>query len=114
MLNNAIKIGNEIKSNDLLSKIHYGLYKLNKTEKLFDRALLHFETYYQIEKEIHKSILNQKIRNLEISHRVEKTKQEAEIYKLRNVELANLYEEIKKQKTNLEITLGNLDLLKNN
>ena len=108
LLNNALQIGKEIKSNDLLVKIHYALYKLNKKKNLFDEALFHLETYNNIEKEIHKSVLNQKIINLEISHKVEKTKQETEIYKLRNIELAALYEEIKNQKIHLEYTLEEL------
>ena len=36
--------------------------------------------------------------NLEITHKVEQSKKEAEIYRLRNVELAELYEESKQQK----------------
>jgi signal transduction histidine kinase len=108
LLKEALNIGNDIKSNDLLSKIHYAFYKVNKKKDLFADALFHLETYYKIEREIHKSVLNQKILNLEISHRVEQTKQEAEIFKLRNVELANLYEEIKTQKADLESTLSEL------
>jgi len=108
LLEDALKIGNDIKSNDLLAKIHFAFYKVNKKKDLFDGALFHLETYYKLEKEIHKSVLNQKILNLEISHRVEKSKQEAEIFKLRNVELASLYEEIKIQKTGVESTLAEL------
>ncbi len=41
--------------------------------------------------------------NLEISHRAEESKKEAEIFRLRNVELAGLYEESEKQKEEIEI-----------
>ena len=108
LLQDALRIGNEIKANDLLTKIHYAFYKISKEKNLPADALLHLETYYKIEKEIHKSELNQKILNLEISHRVEKTRQEVEILKLRSLELEKLNEEIGTQKNDLEIALAEL------
>jgi signal transduction histidine kinase len=42
---------------------------------------------------------------MEITHHVERSKKEAEIYRLRNVELANLYDESKKQKEEIQSTL---------
>ncbi|MCJ7468227.1 MAG: tetratricopeptide repeat protein [Maribacter sp.] len=108
LLKESLKIGDEIKSNDLLAKIHYGLYSINKKRGIFHESLAHLETYYQIEREVHKSALNQKILNLEISHRVDKTRQEAAIYQLRNIELAGLNEEIKSKNNNLELALAEL------
>ena len=61
-----------------------------------------------IEKEIHSKSFNQKILNLEITHKVEQSKKEAEIYRLRNVELADLYEESKKQREEIQATLTEL------
>jgi two-component system, NtrC family, sensor kinase len=108
LLHDALQIGNNIRANDLLAKIHFAFYKIMKEKNLHADALLHLETYYKIEKEIHKSALNQKILNLEISHRVEKTRQETEMYKLRNKELENLNGEIRKQKNYLENALSEL------
>jgi hypothetical protein len=51
-----------------------------------------------IEKEIHNASIKEKVLNLEISNRVEQSKKEAEIYRLRNIELVVLNEEITKQK----------------
>ena len=109
LLNDALQIGNEIKANDLLGKIHHGFYLICKQHKLNEEALLHLETYINIEKEIHTATINQKILNLEISHRVEKSKQEAEIYRLRNIELASLYEEIKKRNEEIEVQKKNIE-----
>ncbi len=108
LLQDALNIGNEIKANDLLSKVHYAFYKISKEKNLTVDALLHLETYHNLEKEIHKSELNQKILNLEISHRVEKTRQEVEMFKLRSLELEQLNEEISTQKKDLEIALTEL------
>jgi len=109
LMNSALLLGNEVKANDLLSKIHYGVYKMAKKNDQHEDALEHLEKYITIEKEMHTSAVNKKILNLEISHGVEKSRQEAEMYKLRNIELANLYEEIKKQKEETEIQRKNTE-----
>ena len=108
LMSDALQIGNEIKANDLLCKIHYGLYEVYKKDKQYEKALAQFEIYINTEQEVNNAAAKQKILNLEISHRVEKSRQEAEIFKLRNIELANLYEEIKNQKEKVESALTEL------
>ncbi len=103
LLNKALQLGEETKALDLLAKIHLGYYEASKHYDRYQEALTHIETYISLSKEIHTDALNQKIQNLEISHRIEKSRQEAEIYRLRNVELADLYEESKRQKEEIEV-----------
>jgi two-component system NtrC family sensor kinase len=107
-LNKALQSGQEIKALDLLSKIHFGFYETYKHFNRYQEALMHIESHMSLSKEIHTDTVNQKIQNLEISHKVENSKKEAEIYRLRNIELAELYEEGKKQKEEIEITLSEL------
>ncbi len=109
LMNSALLLGNEVKANDLLSKIHYGFYTICKKNSHYEDGLAHLEKYITTEKEIHTAAVNKKILNLEISHGVEKSRQEAEMYKLRNIELANLYEEIKKQKEETEVQKKNAE-----
>jgi two-component system LytT family response regulator len=109
LLNTALKLGREVNAIDLLSKIHFGFYKFYKRFNQHEKALLYLEDYINFEKELHVEAINQKMLNMEISQRVEKTKQEAEIYKLRNIELAGLYEEIKTQKEEMEVQKKNLE-----
>ncbi|MEP7142039.1 MAG: tetratricopeptide repeat protein [Ferruginibacter sp.] len=108
LLNEALQSGQEIKSLDLLAKIHLSYYEACKHSNNYREALTHIERYISLSKEIHTDALNQKIQNLEISHKVEKSRKDAEIYRVRNVELANLYEESKRQKEEIQITLVEL------
>jgi len=108
LMNKALKMGMEIKANDLLAKIHQSFYKICKKRGLFEEALAHLETYNKIEKEIHTAAINQKILNLEITHQVEISKKEAEAISLRNKELTELNAEIEKQKKDLETALKEL------
>ncbi len=103
LLNIALKSGEEIKSLDLLSKIHLGFYKISKHFNRSAEALEHLEKNMALEKEVRSVTIQQKILNLEIEHRIENSKKETEIYRLRNVELAGLYEETNRQKEEIEV-----------
>jgi two-component system, NtrC family, sensor kinase len=103
LLNKALELGKESKALDLLTKIHHGFYEAYKKTEHYEDSLCHLESSMSIEKEIHNAAINQKIRNLEISNRIEKSKSELEIYRLRNIELASLFEQTNNQKVEIEI-----------
>ncbi len=107
-LHKALLIGEETGAQDMLSKIHHRFYTMYRGLNHFEKALEHLETANAIEKEMHSKAFNQKILNLEISHKVEQAKKEAEIYRLRNVELADLYEQTNRQKEEIQTTLTEL------
>ena len=107
-LDKALQLAEQIKAIDLLAKIHLGYYEAFKHFTLYQQALGHLEKYLSLSKEIHSDAINQKIQNIEISYQADKSKKDAEIYRLRNVELADLYEESKRQKKEIQITLSEL------
>ena len=109
ILENALKIGEELKAKDLLSHIHLQLYKFYKNANNIDEALQHIEKHNSFEKENFSQTFNQKLINIQISHQVEKSRKEAEIYQLKNIELVQLNTEIQKQKNALEIQRINLE-----
>ena len=74
LLNKALQLGQEIKALDLLAKIHLGYYEACKHFNRYQEALTHIETHISLSKEIHSDAINQKIQNLEISYKVEKSK----------------------------------------
>ena len=107
-LNKTLEIAGKIKATDLSSKIRFRLYEYHKQAGQFKEAVEQLELHIQLEKEIHKNTIDQKILNLEISHRAEEAKKEADAILHRNKELSKLNEEIKEQKERLEITLADL------
>ena len=104
-LNKALILGQETKALDLLYKIHHAFYKAYKERKQYNEALTHLETSNTIEKEIYSNSVNQKIQSLEIENRMEQSKKENEIYRLKNIELAALNEATSRQKEEIEKTL---------
>src|SRR6185503_19957695 len=95
-LSNALKIADEVKAQDLLSKTHYSLHQYYQQKGNFKASLVQLEAHFQIEKELHKNSINQKIANLEISHK-------AEVISQRNKELTELNEKIEKANEELKI-----------
>ena len=107
-LTSALKISNEIKAYDLVSKTEFLLYEYYKYKKDFDEAIKHLELHIQFEKDLHKNTINQKVLNLEISYKAEEAKKEADAIKQQNEELTRLNKEIERQKQQLEETLQSL------
>jgi two-component system, NtrC family, sensor kinase len=104
----ALKISEDIKARDLVAKTHFALYEYHKLGNNYEEALRNLELCLTIEKELHKDAINQKVLTLEISHKAEEAKKEAEAIQHRNEELTMLNEEIEGQKRRLEETLADL------
>src|SRR6187431_1711356 len=98
-LSDALKIADEIKAQDLLSKAYYNLHEYYQQKGNFKESLAQLEAHFQIEKELHKNSINQKIANLEISHKAEAISQ-------RNKELTELNEKIEKANEESQIQLA--------
>ncbi|MBL7723952.1 MAG: tetratricopeptide repeat protein [Chitinophagaceae bacterium] len=107
-LSSALIIAADIKALDQLSKIRYQLYEYYKGAGNPNEALKQLEIHIDLEKELHKNSITQKVQNLEISHKAEEARKEADAIGLRNKELTQLNEEIEAQKQKLEEALTEL------
>ena len=99
----ALNIADEIKAQDLLSKAYLNLHEYYSRKGNYKESLVQLEAHLRIEKELHKNAINQKVQNLEISHKAEEIKKEAEAEKLRNKELTELNEQIENANEELKI-----------
>ncbi|WP_181885013.1 tetratricopeptide repeat-containing sensor histidine kinase [Pontibacter diazotrophicus] len=102
-LDEGLKIGEEIKAKDTLSKIHKGYYKVLKQAERYQEALLHYEKHTALDKEIYSDAMSKKVIDLEITRGIEKSIKEMEAFRRRNKELAQLNEEIQEQKERTEL-----------
>jgi two-component system, NtrC family, sensor kinase len=107
-LTEALKLSEEIKAYDFVSKTHFYLYEYYKNEKDFNTAIKHLELHIQFEKDLHKNTINQKVLNLEISYKAQEAKKESDAIRQQNEELTRLNKEIEKQKQQLEEALNTL------
>ncbi|HKR05145.1 MAG TPA: tetratricopeptide repeat protein [Bacteroidia bacterium] len=65
------------------------------------KSLDHFEKFFSVKSEVLDEQANNKLKNLETKHATEKAEKEAEIHKLRNVELREALEQLKKAQSQL-------------
>ena len=108
VLNNALQIAEETKMLDLLSRTHFHLSGYYKQGGNYQEAVKHLEAHVNLEKEFNKNAIGQKVLTLEITHKAEETRKEADAVKQKNEELTRLNEEIEDQRKNLENALANL------
>ena len=102
ILQKALDLGTDTKALDLLSRVHFLMYRIHKQSNHFEKAITFLEKYLDLEKQIHREAIEQKVLNLEITYRVEESLRELEMSKARNDELVALYEESKEQKREIE------------
>jgi two-component system NtrC family sensor kinase len=108
VLSNALKIAEETKMLDLFSRTHFHLSGYYKQDGNYEEAVKHLEAHINLEKEFNKNAIGQKILTLEITHKVEETRKEADAAKQKNEELTRLNKEIEDQRKKLENALANL------
>lgn len=101
-LHRGEQMATEIDARVKLLRINQALVNVYKTLNEPWKALVHFEKSYELQQFMLSKDNESKVQNLESRFAAEKKKQEAEIYRLRNVELKKAYEEIEEK--NKEIT----------
>jgi serine phosphatase RsbU (regulator of sigma subunit) len=90
----ARALAEELGAKDLLYQAHQAFAEEYERIGDIEKAYAHFKKFHEIERQVFNEESDKKTKNLQIIHQVEQTKKEAEIQRLRNVELAELNENI--------------------
>lgn len=90
----ARALAEELGAKDLLYQAHQAFAEEYERIGDIEKAYFHFKKFHEIERQVFNEESDKKTKNLQIIHQVEQTKKEAEIQRLRNVELAELNENI--------------------
>lgn len=93
-LNEALKITNATGSKEISFKILKELSSVHEKSGDYKKALEYIKEHHVKQKEIFNEESDRKVKNLQVMHQVENAKIEAEIYKLKNVELAKALNEV--------------------
>ena len=86
-LHQALSVTKEIGARSEQYQCHHALSEAYKTQGNFEEALYHFEQFQRIKEELFNQESDSKFKNLQILHQTEKTQQEVEIHRQRNIEL---------------------------
>jgi signal transduction histidine kinase len=88
----ALKLGEESSSKEIIYEAHEGLYRCYKEQKNYAKALHHHERFLSVRQEVFSGQSDKRIRTLQFEYDYKAAKQEAEIYRLKNIELVKANE----------------------
>ncbi len=103
-LHTALQMAEELGLSELLYQTHRMLSEVHEARGDANEALNHLKEGFKYRETIYGVEAERRIKSLVVKSEVEKAQQEAEIYRLRNVELARAYQELQRadeQKTEL-------------
>jgi signal transduction histidine kinase/CheY-like chemotaxis protein/HPt (histidine-containing phosphotransfer) domain-containing protein len=101
-LKKALEHSYELNAKPLQYEIHQLLASLYETKGDLKKALQHFKLYQRIKEEVQSFESANRVKNQEISYAVERSEKQAEIHRLKNIELKAAYETLHEQKLTIE------------
>ncbi|MBD3404065.1 tetratricopeptide repeat protein [candidate division GN15 bacterium] len=107
-LHRALTAAMEIKAKPRVFQAHQSISEVYVQLGLYDNALEHYRMFHAMKEEVAGDQANSRIRNIQISVEVEKAEREAEINRLRNVELRDKNEQLERLLTELKETQSQL------
>jgi serine phosphatase RsbU (regulator of sigma subunit) len=101
-LEKSLNMAMELRAISLVAEAYSALADYYETSGDAASSLKYHKLYYKTRESVQSDEAQNRLRNIEIAHAVEKSEQEKEIYRLRNVELKEAYDII--EENNREIT----------
>ena len=86
-LQQALTIAEEISAQQIYYECHLALVEVYRQVGDFEKAFFHYEQYHTYKETVFNEETDQRLKSIEVAHQVEAARQEAEIVRLRNVEL---------------------------
>ncbi len=112
-LQKAIQQAEKLDAKAKLFKIHLLVSEAYKKNKDYQKAFYHLEQYNQIKELALGNENSTRVKNLEIQFEAEKSKQESEIYRLRNVELRRAYQLIEEKNKDITASINYAQRIQN-
>ncbi len=96
VLEQAREVAEEIGSKPVLAEIHAALAEVYERTGHLRESLEHYKRFHTLNQDTSQEIFSVRVRSLEATHEAEKARQQAEIYRLKNVALQQEIEEREK------------------
>lgn len=101
-LHEGLSCALEADANTEVYKAHQALAETYKQNRQFRESCLHLEAYMKLKDEAFNEASDLRLQGLKVRFEVEQTEKEKEIYRLKNVELAETVDALNKQKAALQ------------
>ncbi len=93
-LGEALNIALQLNAQPLLYEVHLLLAQMSELEEKTTQALIHYKKYHEVKEAVLNQEAGNRLKNQQITFAVERSEQEAEIHRLRNVELKSAHDAI--------------------
>ena len=107
-LHRALTLSMEINAKPRVFQTHLALSESYAAQGDFENALAHYKLYHEVREQVAGDQTTARIRNLQVNYEVERSEREAEIERLRNVELREKNDELEQLLDELKRTQGQL------
>jgi signal transduction histidine kinase len=108
VFNKSLLLSEKLKSKPKIARAHSGLSKVYEKLNKFEQALTHHKKFHAIEEEVFHEDSDQKLKNMKTVYQIEASKKEAEIFRLRNVELREKNNQLEQTISELNATQAQL------
>lgn len=105
-LKEALKMAMELKAQSLVVEAYSGLANHYESTGQIEEALKNYKLYLKVRESLQSDEAKNRLRNIEISHAIEKSEQEKEIYRLRHVELKQAYDIIEEKNKDISASIN--------
>jgi diguanylate cyclase (GGDEF)-like protein len=109
-LKQALVIANALEVRELQSQVHQQLSLTYQLSQRYELALEHYQTYHSLERELRAEQIERKMRIFGTQRKLEKAQAEAEIERLRNVELKKLLDALERSEKELRQKTKELEI----
>jgi serine phosphatase RsbU (regulator of sigma subunit) len=105
-LEEALEVATTLNAKPLLYEIHALLALAYEMNRNTGEALRHYKLFHLLKEEVLNMESGNRLKNQQISFAVERSEQESEIYRLRNVELKSAYDEIEEKNKDITASIN--------
>lgn len=110
-LEKSLELAEEIKANELLRETYLLLAECFELEKNYETSIFHYKRHLEVYRDVISLELEQKMSEYTTDFKIEQAKKDAEIYKLKNIELKEKNEEIASNAKALEESYHHISTL---
>jgi len=105
-LEESLRMAQELRALSLVADAHSALANHYESTGQVARALKSHKLYQKVRESVQSDEAKNRLRNVEISHAIEKSEQEKEIYRLRHVELKQAYDIIEEKNNDITASIN--------
>lgn len=110
-LASALVLAEEINATELERSIHKSLAEIYEYKNEYKESISHYKEFLKLNEELNSALQEKKIKDIVSEQKLQQMKKDAEIYRLRNIELKEASDRLREQTNNLEESYKSIETI---